>query len=646
MSNTIIIGDMIEGQKYFGEAAFLTQQLVAQYKRSNANMQTWKQVTDGVSIFVKMVNGFPQAFIYALAGGYEFFVPSGMLNIETFRTSGTLFFEGVEQLGDPKILFKEESFVNASMPIGVWYSTNNYIASGGMVRYNNVKQVQSDTYKRTFQVNSLPKYYPGGTTGIYQGLSNLRYVTTSAVLGKYIWGVLGGSTDEPCVLHVRDMETQEVVFEAYIEGTWQEDYNDTNVHGQWSINRAGDKACCVTWVTQRNRFEADNSILNFVSGNIPAPQRFQTSYVFELQIVLDSEGNFAGAFKTLEYETPDFCIAADYDWTTEDNELIFASLNCFDYMLADADPPNFIDVDAEIFWGAIRAPYDTTLYFNDFPIGTRFRTLATYIGSDIDRGNSLKRAYMMSELTRYGYIAGDGLPRPPWFTNYRETAMDVWLTIDTQGGQRIGAVELAHNWGIDSPWENWDGDYDDLYVPNSTGQWYQRDGLPTVINNISGLDLRVRGVTGYADTVYLQTQPTAVQATAYGKSWDNGTPLPTSGANPPEGAGNMYVPDLVFQRIKTFLIPQTIAAVPYTVKDPEEIRDLCIYAPYVINEQTGESDPDLAIDFRIDFQNADSKDTAFQDRYHRTIYEKTHDEVPYLNRYFVSGAWAKKKDVK
>ena len=68
MSNTIIVGDVAEGQKWFGEAEFLKQQLVNTYKNTNPNMSAWKQVTADVKIFVKMVNGTPQAFIYTEGG--------------------------------------------------------------------------------------------------------------------------------------------------------------------------------------------------------------------------------------------------------------------------------------------------------------------------------------------------------------------------------------------------------------------------------------------------------------------------------------------------------------------------------------------------------------------------------------------------
>lgn len=68
MSNTIIIGDVAEGQKWFGVAEFLKQQLVATNKNGSQYMSAWKQVSADVKIFVKTVNGDAQAFIYTEGG--------------------------------------------------------------------------------------------------------------------------------------------------------------------------------------------------------------------------------------------------------------------------------------------------------------------------------------------------------------------------------------------------------------------------------------------------------------------------------------------------------------------------------------------------------------------------------------------------
>jgi hypothetical protein len=72
------MGDIAEGSKWFGEAEFLKTQLVSIYKINNACMETWKAVTPEVNIFVKMVNGFPQAFIFTLGGIY---LESGFIDV-------------------------------------------------------------------------------------------------------------------------------------------------------------------------------------------------------------------------------------------------------------------------------------------------------------------------------------------------------------------------------------------------------------------------------------------------------------------------------------------------------------------------------------------------------------------------------------
>lgn len=67
----IIIGDIAEGQKWYGQVEFMKQQLVNTYRSNNAFMSTWKQLSPDVKVFIKMVAGKPQAFIYA---GREYYV--------------------------------------------------------------------------------------------------------------------------------------------------------------------------------------------------------------------------------------------------------------------------------------------------------------------------------------------------------------------------------------------------------------------------------------------------------------------------------------------------------------------------------------------------------------------------------------------
>jgi len=83
--STIIIGDIAEGQKWWGEAEFLKSQLLATYKQSGV-MHTWKRVTDSVKIFAKLDNGIPKAFIYAdtAHGAYVFGLDNmGQLGVDT-----------------------------------------------------------------------------------------------------------------------------------------------------------------------------------------------------------------------------------------------------------------------------------------------------------------------------------------------------------------------------------------------------------------------------------------------------------------------------------------------------------------------------------------------------------------------------------
>ena len=64
----IIIGDIAEGQRWYGQVEFMKQQLVNTYRSNNAFMSTWKQLSPDVKVFIKMVAGKPQAFIYVTGG--------------------------------------------------------------------------------------------------------------------------------------------------------------------------------------------------------------------------------------------------------------------------------------------------------------------------------------------------------------------------------------------------------------------------------------------------------------------------------------------------------------------------------------------------------------------------------------------------
>lgn len=77
MSN-IIVGDVVEGQKWWGVADHLKAELARNHRSNNANMEAWRQVSATVRIWVKMVNGQPFAYIFTGGGWfYQFFVYDG-----------------------------------------------------------------------------------------------------------------------------------------------------------------------------------------------------------------------------------------------------------------------------------------------------------------------------------------------------------------------------------------------------------------------------------------------------------------------------------------------------------------------------------------------------------------------------------------
>jgi len=80
--STIIIGNIAEGQVYWGEVEFLKQQLVATYAKTNPFMAVWKPLSSRVTVFLQLVDGFPRAFIYTSGGGT--YMDSGIIEYYTF----------------------------------------------------------------------------------------------------------------------------------------------------------------------------------------------------------------------------------------------------------------------------------------------------------------------------------------------------------------------------------------------------------------------------------------------------------------------------------------------------------------------------------------------------------------------------------
>lgn len=586
MSNTIIMGDITEGQKWFGEAEFLKQQLISIYNRTNQNMSTWKQVNADVKIFVKMVNGNPQAFIFT-EGGYEFTVPMEYVNWEDYAYTGLDFYNGVETT-PPKIL---KSANTIAVPYNLWYSLKGYVANAAAARYRNIFQILGREYLYTY-VNQT-SLYSGGTTESYK---NSRLASASAIAGKYLWYIQPGDTSTKSIVFVEDMTSQQVIFSGYIVGEWVTNAaNDKDAKGFWSFNRAGDKACSVIWVRDAERFGTTQP----PSQSTPTIGEFNTSYVIEIGLVLDGDGNFAGIQKLREGETEDFCIAADYDWTTEENELVIATLYGFDYRFGKAILATEISISSGDILGEV---------------GDHFYTVYTAVDKVRPR-----QIYELISIADYGL----GVRAQYNSIKSQHSAIDIWLKVATANGTLIQTLELTHNIDVKTK-------------ESSAGTWYEGGGS-SFINYISGLDLRIRGITAYSSNG-------GVYVTAYGKEWGNGTTLQSSGDQVPTSVSNYYIPDTLYAPIKIMTIPQTIAAIPHLKTDINEIRNLCVYAPYIINEETGDTDPSKAIDFRIDVKDDNSTDSAVQSGYHRKVFELTHTETPYLNRYFITGAWAKKKE--
>lgn len=66
--STIIVGDIAAGQIWWGEVAFLKQQLKKQYQHTNPFMSTWKQLRADTKVVIRLISGEPHAIIYSGSG--------------------------------------------------------------------------------------------------------------------------------------------------------------------------------------------------------------------------------------------------------------------------------------------------------------------------------------------------------------------------------------------------------------------------------------------------------------------------------------------------------------------------------------------------------------------------------------------------
>lgn len=77
--STIIIGNVAEGQKWWGTVDALKTRMEILYSVTNPFMNTWKQLDTGTKVFIKLVDGRAHAFIYTSLG--KGFFGGGFSNI-------------------------------------------------------------------------------------------------------------------------------------------------------------------------------------------------------------------------------------------------------------------------------------------------------------------------------------------------------------------------------------------------------------------------------------------------------------------------------------------------------------------------------------------------------------------------------------
>lgn len=351
---TIIIGDQNSGSRHLSAVDFMKRELANLHATTNLNMNKWVIMGDGTRVHLRLINGRPQAFIYTGVDGYVFKVPLVFDTEEeifiNFGTKGDHFLEGV-----PNALFNIgvgglETL--ADDPVNATYLTSGYTPSLPLYRYFNILPIHD---------KDGTAFGNTGTTGLkeqsslavhFRSLDSLitvggAFLTASSKVGRYILGFQGvhqgptstggGNVTSSRVL-VFDLTLpadSPPVYSAVLTGNWPDDSTDgvPSTLGFWSFDRAGTKACATFWVNDYHRFRARR----WPSVKVSNPEAgFVSSYVLEVEFLFDDEGNFFDLIVTQVAETPDLCIAADYDYTTPGNELITAQLYGFDYRVDKA----------------------------------------------------------------------------------------------------------------------------------------------------------------------------------------------------------------------------------------------------------------------------------------------------------------------
>lgn len=647
--STIIVGDVGEGSKWWSQAAQYKARLQAKFRLNNKFMQEWHFPSGDVKIFVRMVSGSPKAWIYT-DSGYEFAVAVGeLIDFDTYEIASLPFYlDAPLAQTDFKIMLPNFR----SHPMNVWYSQHDFVCNTGLARYRNTSNTISGATTVYANLSNPVERMSGASPASVGGM----FVGGSAAFRNYIYGVQAGDLDKPTVALVQN-KGADGVSATPIEGPWTEDHFNHNryAHGYWSFSRDGLRACTVVWVNDPDQFAKNDGLVNYTPH-----LGFVSSWVLEIAFIFSEStdpitGEAVTTFEHIQetgyWATDDFCIAADYDWTTEGNELVTVQLAGYDYRVAKAYPwePNMMFQTGTTTPLAVGDHFKTT--YTDALGRTRPRDIFEITA--IDAAGIPPRPEPNFPDVPYPYM-NSGTPSKDTTTSRDfefkrvtedDSAMDVWMHLVLGNGTKIGSLELAHN-------HDWKKDV------SSDGTWFAASGGASFNTNITGMDLRVRGVTAYSP------KNGSTWASAYDYEWTNGVTLPSSGNMPKPS--NFYHPDKLYARIKIPSIPQTIAAIPYLksalIRTDERgdtyniVKDLCIYAPHItsIGDPEESNNPEASIDFKIDTINVidmpveastTPEKRGMQLDYHQKIFKKYYPgTTPYQNRYFLTGVWGKKKD--
>jgi hypothetical protein len=259
----------------------------------------------------------------------------------------------------------------------------------------------------------------------------------------------------------------------------------------------------------------------------------------------------------------------------------------------------------------------------DGVVGTRY-----YIKDVSVSGNETSRPKVFYTLDSYNIPSGETVPKPQYTfdSDSFDGACDVWLTIkqlNNVGAEPIKQIELAHNVNLLSGTFN-----------SSAGKWYDSGDSQSFVNHITGLDLRIHGVTTCS------SMTGGVYVTAYGDEWDNGIPISKSGTAPVI-EGN-YIHSNTLTSLVTNSFAQTITCVPHLLDGSGVINSLAVYAPCLTTQAISGNGIETIAGAEVDFLIDDKYELGSGD-IKRIGYQKYYDNPPLGNRYCTSAIWGRAK---